>query len=316
MKDEDETEFADSGGIQTARLISAVAEAEPVGPSPIDAVLAGGRRLRIRRRAALSVGMSALAAIPVAAVAVYGTTNSSRPAGPEAAVVSTAPTASAPTSSQWTVTPTGTPQVMPVDSGTTDGKSWKLMRYRYPVQNLLPGRDGKATVPVYCEAEILEFDGDPAPPRPEAFNNCNVADYVHMAKDATGLYLSGWVGDARAGAGFAVVGRPYGPDPARPLGTISFGDVDPAKVAAVSVTSDYYGNRPAQPVSRVGSEPVAYYAFLFPGKMPTTSDKSFTMVFHFFDANGREVGVLDQSWEPQKLKPKSEPGKTATSAAR
>lgn len=299
-----ETEFDDSGPA-AARAFAAFADAEPVGPSPIDSVMADGRRLRLRRRTAFSAGVTALAVLPMAAVVAYGTAGSS---DSSAQRVSAGGTSQAPPAANTTEAlpgrPTGPAQTMAVAQGTIDGQPWRLVRDRYSTQTM-PVGDGSRTEPLYCENESFEFASHTI--ASHKLTGCTTADYAHMAKDSTGLYDSGWVGSDEV-AGFSS-GEPYGTDPSNPLGTALYGDVDPAKVASVSLTSTYYGDHPAQPVSRQGNEPVAYYVFVIPGKLANQAGSDYTLLYHFFDTNGHEVGTLDLGSAAGRQAPPAAPAK-------
>jgi hypothetical protein len=334
----DDATFEDDGGL--AEAFSDLVDAVTIGPSPMAAVMRDGRSLRHRRRAGVVAGMATLAVVPVAAVAAFGVTGSGKTALPPANATSAAKPTAHPTPTS--AGPGPDDQIVTIAQGIAGGKHWVLLRDRFGIRSMpagpppptvptdslaaqkhLPLSDvlsGKASA--QCEIRALVFEGQD---RDQALTHsgvgCAAVDRAVAAHDAAGLYDRPWSLVPDSFIGLTAIGPDStdttdttdSTDTTRSPGVLIYGEVDASKVASVSITSDIYGNLPAQPVFRVGGERTGYFVWVLAGKLWPQHDQEYTLVVHCFDAGGNEIAHLDQGSDTRpKALPSSPIGTSST----
>lgn len=281
-----------------------------IGATPVGAVMTGGTALRVRRRLTAVSGAAALAALPVAAVAIFTGGGTRGDGGVEAygAKTTAAHTPNAPgatTRPGPAKTPTSSPTVVlpqltlggkttapdpndlitVVGAGTSGGHPWRLVRDEYVIamsqvplstfdQPHLPmSRLGSAGTGV-CVYVGVQWGDRPAGTQP---------DYKASGQCAK---QSGPV------TGPLSLGPTYGPAGSGMAEWVLIGQVeDTSKVAEVSVSSAF-GTTAPQAVIPVAGERDGYYVVFLP---PLTDEPRHSLTITTYDARGHVAGSTTMS---------------------
>ncbi|MFE6050710.1 hypothetical protein ACFQ6N_08145 [Kitasatospora sp. NPDC056446] len=287
---------ANTGGDDGADLwvglgLAEVAGGARIGPAPVADILAGGRRLRNRRRTAVgAVALASLVALTGGAMAQLrpdpASATQSAPAGAGTALVAPA---AAPTAAPTEATPGPrdpfTPVRVRLGEGVANGKHWEIWQALWP----LAPKDRAYEQAVAVWQERAPFDSNVAKPTPEyvaqywapnsdVINTYFVVDGVRIGHDSAGDTPAPGKLDPRSAAD--VSGGLFGR-------SSKDGIVPPADVVILSLGPDVGrvlvtwadGTTTEPQAVSVGDSPTRHMVVARPGTMRAKS-------WQFFDKNG------------------------------